>query len=61
MGRYKFYCSKIEKDDIKTLYAFFTLGKDFIDWQTDKVWDMGGLDWVTIGSRIGKLVNLKIK
>lgn len=44
MGRYKFYCSKIEKDDIKTLYTFFTLGKDFIDWQTDKVWDMGGLD-----------------
>ncbi len=22
MGRYQFYCSKIEKDDIKTLYAF---------------------------------------
>jgi len=28
-GGYQFYCSKIEKDDIKTLYAFFLPGIGF--------------------------------
>jgi len=29
MGRYQFYCNKIEKDDKQTLYAFFYLKMRF--------------------------------
>jgi len=29
-------------------------------WSSDGSWDIGGIDWVTIGSKIGKSVNWQI-
>ena len=61
MGRYQFYCNKIEKDDKQTLDVFFCFKIRFCGLIDDEGWDVGGLDRVTIGLRIGKLVDLKIK
>ena len=49
MGRYKFYCNKIEKDDKQTLYAFFYPKIRFYSRVTDENLNVDGLDWITIG------------